>query len=272
MAGQETVVASRDTSVYAEPRTVTDLEECYFYHSMEIPGYGLVEGPWDLRGGVDDYLGNVDLNGKRVLEVGTASGFLCFTMEGRGADVVAYDLSDKQSWDVVPYSQYDHESFDAERREHLRKLNNSWWLAHGAFESSAKVVYGTVYELPEEIGRVEVATYGNVLRHFRDPFLALERGLRLTTETAIVTENPSLRYSLPQMAASLLKPNMAFLPNYERVKPRESWWHFTPAAIKQMLGILGFEDTTVKYHVQRFEGRRNPQFTVVGRRTRPLPD
>ena len=140
MAGQETVVASRDSSVYVEPRTVTDLEECYFYHSMEIPGYGLVEGPWDLRGGVDDYLGNVDLNGKRVLEVGTASGFLCFTMEGRGADVVAYDLSDQQSWDVVPYSQYDHESFDTERREHLRKLNNSWWLAHGAFESSAKVV------------------------------------------------------------------------------------------------------------------------------------
>ena len=212
MAGQETVVAPRETSVYAEPRTVTDLEDCYFYHSMELPGYGLVEGPWDLRGGVDDYLGGVDLRDKRVLEVGTASGFLCFTMEGRGADVVAYDLSDKQSWDVVPYAQYDHESFDSERREHLRKLNNSWWLAHRAFESSAKVVYGTVYEIPEEIGRVDVATYGNVLRHFRDPFLALERGLRLTTETAIVTENPSLRYSLPQMAASLLKPNMAFLP------------------------------------------------------------
>ena len=83
------------------------------------PGYGLVEGPWDLRGGVDDYLGGVDLRDKRVLEVGTASGFLCFTMEGRGAEVVAYDLSDKQSWDVVPYAQYDHESFDSERREHL---------------------------------------------------------------------------------------------------------------------------------------------------------
>jgi methyltransferase family protein len=273
MAGQETVEqAPAKSSVYAEARTVTDLEECYFYHSMEIPGYGLVEGPWDIRGGVDDYLGNVDLNGKRVLEVGTASGFLCYTMEGRGADVVAYDLSDKQSWDVVPYAQYDHASFDSDRREHLRKLNNSWWLAHGAFESSAKVVYGTVYEIPEEIGRVQVATFGNVLRHFRDPFLALERGLRLATETAIVTENPSLRYSLPQMAASLLKPTMAFLPNYERVQPRESWWHFTPAVIKQMLGILGFEDTKVNYHVQRFSGRRNPQFTVVGRRTVPLPD
>ena len=271
MTGQETMTAPSGTSVYADPRTVTELEDCYFYHSMEIPGYGLVEGPWDLRGGVDDYLGGVDLRDKRVLEVGTASGFLCFTMEGRGAEVVAYDLSDQQSWDVVPYAQYDHESFDADRREHLRKLNNSWWLAHRAFESSAKVAYGTVYELPEEIGRVDVATYGNVLRHFRDPFLALERGLRLTTETVVVTENPSLRYSLPQMAASLIKPNMAFPPNFERMQPRESWWHFTPAAIKQMLGILGFGDTTVRYHVQRFARKRKPLFTVVGRRTVPLP-
>ena len=177
MAGQDTVAAPRETSVYAEPRTVNDLEDGYFYHSMEIPGHGLVEGPWDLRGGVDDYLGGVDLRDKRVLEIGTASGFLCFTMEGRGAEVVASDLSDEHSWDVVPYAQYDHESFDAERREHLRKLNNSWWLAHGAFESAARVVYGTVYEIPEEIGRVEVATFGNVLRHFRDPFLALENAL-----------------------------------------------------------------------------------------------
>ena len=52
---------------YAEPREVTSLDECYFYHSMEIPGYGFVRGPWDHREGVDAYLGNVDLQGKRVL-------------------------------------------------------------------------------------------------------------------------------------------------------------------------------------------------------------
>src|SRR5437667_328088 len=188
MVGQETVSAPRKSSIYAEPRTVTDLEDCYFYHSMEIPGHGLVEGPWDLRGGVDDYLGGVDLRDKRVLEIGTASGFLCFTMQGRGAEVVA-----------------------------------------------------------------------------------LERALRLTTETVIVTENPSLRYSLPQMAASLLKPAISFLPDFRRVQPRESWWHLTPAVIKQMIGVLGFEDATVRYHVQRFAGKRKPLFTVVGRRTVPLP-
>ena len=97
MAGQETVEAPRDTSLYAEPRTVTDLEECYFYHSMEIPGYGLVEGPWDLRGGVDDYLGRVDLRGKRVLEVGTFTGYgalwmaLSLPADGR---VVTCDVSE----------------------------------------------------------------------------------------------------------------------------------------------------------------------------------
>ena len=263
----------QSAGIYAEPRNVTDLYDCYFYHSMEIPDYGLVEGPWDLRGGVDDYLGGVELGGKRVLEIGTASGFLCFTMEGRGADVVAYDLSPEKSWDVVPYARYDHGAFEADRREHLSKLNNGWWLAHRAHESSARVVYGTVYEIPEEIGRVEVATFGNVLRHVRDPFLALEKALRLTTDTVIVTENPSLRYSLPQMALSALKPTMAFLPNFRRVQPRESWWHFTPAVIKQMIGVLGFEDATVTYHASsRYGGRRKPLFTVVGRRTQPLGD
>src|SRR5438046_10691371 len=113
MVGQETVSAPRKSSIYAEPRTVTDLEDCYFYHSMEIPGYGLVEGPWDLRGGVDDYLGGVDLRDKRVLEIGTASGFLCFTMEGRGAEGVASDLSDDHSWDVGPCALSHAESFRA---------------------------------------------------------------------------------------------------------------------------------------------------------------
>ena len=70
---------------YALPRVVTDLADCAFYHSMDLPGHGTVEGMFDLRGAVDEYLGGVDLRGKRVLELGTADGFLCFEMERRGA-------------------------------------------------------------------------------------------------------------------------------------------------------------------------------------------
>ncbi|MEE9185219.1 MAG: hypothetical protein V3U39_12205, partial [Acidimicrobiia bacterium] len=82
-----------DLNVFALPREVTDINECYFYHSMDIPRHGAVDGEWDLREGVTEYLGGVDFAGKRVLEVGTASGFLCFHMESQGAEVVAYDLS-----------------------------------------------------------------------------------------------------------------------------------------------------------------------------------
>jgi hypothetical protein len=38
-----------------------------------------------------------------------------------------------------------------------------------------------------------------------------------------------------------------------------------------MLGILGFQDTTVSFHAQRFKGREITMFTVVGRRTHDVP-
>jgi len=72
-------------AIWAQPRDITDLEDCYFYHTMDIPGFGTVEGEWDLRGKERAYLGNVELAGKRVLELGTASGHLCFSMEKMGS-------------------------------------------------------------------------------------------------------------------------------------------------------------------------------------------
>lgn len=31
-------------TVYAPPSLVTDLDQCAFYHTMEVPGFGLVAG------------------------------------------------------------------------------------------------------------------------------------------------------------------------------------------------------------------------------------
>src|SRR5439155_19518331 len=75
------VVNPDRTEVYAPTRTVENLSECWFYHTMDLPGHGTVEGAWDLRDGVDAYLGGVDVQGKRALDVGTASGFLCLERE-----------------------------------------------------------------------------------------------------------------------------------------------------------------------------------------------
>jgi hypothetical protein len=155
---------------------------------MDIPGYGHVDGEWDLREGISDYLGHVPLRGKRVLEVGTANGFICFNMEREGAQVVAYDLSEEQDWDAVPYERHDAAAFLSERRNHIRRLNNAFWLCHRAFGSKSKMVYGDVYSVPEDIGLVDVCTFGSILLHLRDPFLAMQKALRLTKETVIVTD------------------------------------------------------------------------------------
>src|SRR2546426_5232006 len=122
LASQSGVSRNMVTSLYASPRAIDDANDCYFYHTMDIPGHGLVRGEWDLRKGVREYLGGVDFKGKRVLELGTASGFLCFHMEKEGAEVVAYDLSEDQSWDVVPFARGDTSKVIAARKAHIRKL------------------------------------------------------------------------------------------------------------------------------------------------------
>jgi hypothetical protein len=185
---------------YATPRTVTDLSQCYFYHTIDIPGHRTVEGPWDLRAGVDAYLGGVDLRGKRVLELGTASGFLCFEMERRGAEVVACDLNGDLAHhqDLVPYLGEDLRRTTAEWSSLIHMINNAYWLCHRAFSSSARVVYSSVYDVPDTIGPVDIATFGCILLHLRDPFGALQSALPLVRDTVIITEpdwSPPLRYT-----------------------------------------------------------------------------
>ena len=39
------------------PKELPAIEECRFYHVIELPGLGLQPGAWDLRPGIDHYLG-----------------------------------------------------------------------------------------------------------------------------------------------------------------------------------------------------------------------
>ena len=45
---------------------------------MELPRFGVVHGQWDLLGKFEEYVGGVEVAGKSVLDVGTATGFLSF--------------------------------------------------------------------------------------------------------------------------------------------------------------------------------------------------
>ena len=80
-------------SLFAEPMPPADPADCIWYHSMTLPGFGEIAGQWDLRGEYGAYTGNVDMAGKSVLDIGTASGFLSFEAEAAGAsEIVSFDM------------------------------------------------------------------------------------------------------------------------------------------------------------------------------------
>lgn len=264
------IQSTERTQLYAAPRRIDSLDQCDFYQSVDIPGFGVVKGEIDLRGREHAYLGGVDLAGQRVLEVGTASGVLAFFMEKQGAEVVAVDLTEEFSWDVVPYAQIDHRKILDDRKRGIRRLNNSFWLCHRAFGSRVRVVYSPVYQLPRDIGPVDITTFCTVLVHLENPFRALERALSLTRKQVVITEFVWRPFWLAFAKSFVSKPAMIFLPDPRTHHPWDTWWFLSPALIKRYLGVLGFEKTKTRYHVQEYAGRRALCFTIVGERTRPL--
>jgi hypothetical protein len=229
---------------------------------MDIPGHGTIEGEWDLRDSLEDYLGGFDFAGRRVLDVGAASGGLTFFIESQGAEVVAFDLSEDYDWDIVPFDTNDHQSARKVRRAHLRQINNGFWFSRSAFQSSARMVNGTVYGIPREIGPVDVAVFGSILLHLRDPFLALQNGASLASEAVIVTDiSPYNKFA----SRFLRRPR--FMPRADRPEwITDGWFRLPPLLVEEYLKILGFGSVTISWAKYKYKDRTIPLYTLIGRR------
>jgi SAM-dependent methyltransferase len=254
---------------YADPMPVSGPAECYFYHSLNLPEFGEIKGHWDLRDVATAYLGNVDYEGKRVLDVGTASGFLTFEMEKMGADVVSFDIDDGANWDVVPHFAIRNRLNQiriAQRASDIM-LKKGYWLSHGQLKSKAKVVYGNIYDMPKDMGAFDVVFYGMIVGHLRDVFQALYNGARLCTDTMIVTS----------MFAEGEQPVAKFWPKPEDSSNYaiKSWWGLNIGVMRAMLGVLGFEivdlvNCSALSLAPGFEGRHKCT-AIVGKRVAQTP-
>ncbi len=250
-------------SVFAEPKFVNDVKDCYFYHTIDLPGHGTIEGNWDLREGFSEYLGGVDFKGKKVLEIGTANGAICFEMERAGASVIGFDLSKEDSWDVVPHPRRDFNNMKDNKKNLTEKLNNAFWFCHRLLNSKAKMVHGNIYNIPQGIGSVDIVTFGAILLHVRDPFLALQTGLKFARETVIVTELVGKDEDIKNTGDPLMK----LLPDPDSELHPFSWWRLYPGVVVRMVGLLGFGNVEVTYHSQKFKDTKMKMYTVVAHRT-----
>lgn len=250
-----------ESSLYAQPRRGIRLEDCSFYHSMDLPGVGEVQGLWNLRPGVEDYLGRIAFDGQRVLEIGPASGFLTVQMEKRGGNVVAVELADETLWNYVPYPDNLAAPYEVELRTALDQMKNAFWLAHEAYGLKAKAVYANAYNLPDGIGEFDIAVLASVLLHCYAPLKMVEQCAR-RAKTIVITE---------PFFADLTGPVCRLHPSPD---PAElgTWWHFSPEFFTQFLAVMGFTSLAVSRHEQlltlrhinRFETIQ--MFTVVGSR------
>jgi len=244
-------------NIFASPLKVEDVAECYFYHTIELPGHGVIEGrDWDLRAGVDEYLGQVDFTGQRVLEIGPASGFLTFEMEKRGADVVSVEVTAEHGWDFVPYPAEKLQEVFGPRRVVMQQLKNSYWFSHAAHQSKAKVYYGDVYNLTDARGQFDIAVMGAVLLHCRDPLRIVEQCGRIA-KVLVITD-----MFYPDLEG---RPVCHLAPSPQNFL-WHTWWHFSTQFFTQFLNVMGFSSCDVSRHQQPHRGKPYTLFTVVGRR------
>ena len=236
------------------------LAECNFYHTVDLAG-GTVRGQWDLRGQADAYLGRLDFAGKRVLEIGPASGFLSFHMERAGALVTAVEPSMQRLWDIAPMPDFDAEGWRASHAAQLIGVRNSFWYLHHLYQSKVRLFEADAESIPLEAGQFDIGVLGAVLLHCREPLAIMEGVARRVRDTMVVTD-----FHDPALGEL---PVCRLLPGAGTPEPQvHTWWNFTPAFIVNALGLLGF--TRARVSAQDYPcdtiGQPLPMFTVVARR------
>ncbi len=242
--------------MYAQPQTGIAPEDCHFYHVMDLPGHGRVGGEWDLRGKVDEYLGQFDFRGRSVLEVGPASGFLTAEMEHRGAAVLALEMPPEAGWDYVPYPAETLAPIMQDRVGTMQRLRNSFWFTHATLRLRARLAYASAYDIPAELGQFDVAVLACVLLHCHSPLRIVEQCAR-RANTLIITDmyNPAL----DGLRACHLLPT-AENQNWH------TWWHFSPDLFVEFLRVMGFRHFRQSIHTQQSAAGPLSLFTIVASR------
>jgi len=248
--------------LFANARVVTNLDDCYFYHTMELPEFGLIHAHWDLRERFDEYIGGVDVAGKSVLDIGTATGFLSFEAEKRGARVVSFDMEKGSQQTFLPFKDKpyynDRERWAVEYSAQIEKWKNAYWLCHRLLGSKARVYYGDVYDLPPSLGQFDVTIVGSVLEHLSDQVTALASIARVTAQTLIMV-TPLLDSDEPiaRFEARASEPEHDY-----------TWWTYSTAVYREVLAMLGFKIERISqaeyYH--DYEQRYEPRTTLVAQR------
>ena len=195
---------------------VPDVENYYWYHTVELPGGLVTPGLYDYRETLPQFPFPQDMRGMRVLDVGSASGYFAFEFAHRGAKVVSVDLPSLYALDRFPGQDIEQTIAkidemivpkSLEERAHGNKLGAYlkkytaeqlyFYLIEGPFSLCRKALgweiercLSTVYGLTEENtgGNFDLVFMGDILVHTLNPLQALAAVAPLCRGTLILAQ------------------------------------------------------------------------------------
>jgi predicted phosphate transport protein (TIGR00153 family) len=236
----------------------TDMENYYWYHTIELPDGLVTPGLFDFRPAVEKFCFPRDMRGMRVLDVGSATGFFAFEFVKRGAQVVSVELPSLYALDRFPGQSIEQtlekieEMMDPKRfgetRGYVRKYTAEqlyFYLLEGPFEFCRKLLnaavkrcYSTVYDLPEaKLGAAfDLVFMGDILLHTLHPLNALAAVAPLCRGTLVLSQ------VMPEETND--KPAMLYVGGDTLVSDAVCWWLPNQACLVQLLKKLGFASVT----------------------------
>jgi SAM-dependent methyltransferase len=176
------------------------------YHHLDFGQGVILRGRYDMRRFVQYYDIPADLNGQRVLDIGTSTGYFAFECAHRGADVVAIDV-----WEETPVG-----------------------TVAPMLGLPIRYVRHSIYDLNPDFGQFDLVICGSLLLHLPEPFGAIQRIRsvcrgRATVSTACV---PASRTD-PE-------PSCYFLGRKASDGDYWAYWQLGQEALKRMLLAAGF--------------------------------
>ena len=231
-----------------------DIENYYWYHTIDLPGGLVTPGLYDMRQALRNFRFPDDMRGMSVLDVGTATGFFAFEFARRGALVTALDLPSLYALDRFPGQDIEHtlekigdmivpKSLTS-LRGYVRKYSAEqlyFYLLEGPFEfcrkqlnASVERVLSTIYDLSEaKLGRqFDLVFLGDILLHTLYPLQALAAVAPLAKDTLVVSQ------MMPEEPDE--KPAMLYVGGDIPSSDEVSWWLPNKACMVQLLRKLGF--------------------------------
>lgn len=231
----------------------TDIENYYWYHTIELPGGLITPGLYDLRESLPNFPFPMDMRGMSVLDVGTATGFFAFEFARRGARVTAVDLPSLQLLDRFPGQAIEHSIEKigemivprsiGQARSYVRKYTAEqlyFYLLEGPFEFCRKLLgvpvnrhLSTVYELSEaRLGQFDLVFLGDILVHTLYPLQALAAAAALCSGTLVLSQ------IMPEKPGE--EPAMLYIGGDSATSDEVSWWLPNKTCMVQLLKKLGF--------------------------------